>query len=106
LPYVLLEALDAGVPIVASNALGNAELLAAYRGDLFAAEDINGLTELLRRRHAARAPRVQQDLSAYSLETVMGQTEAAYRTLIARKQSQVPPEHRRELPSLRSQLEK
>jgi glycosyltransferase involved in cell wall biosynthesis len=84
LPYVLLEALDGGAPIVASNAVGNAELLEAYRGDLFAAEDIDALSELLRRHHGARPPKVQQDLSPYSLDTVMGQTEAAYRTLIAR----------------------
>ncbi len=32
LPYVLLEALDAGVPIIASTALGNAELLEKYPG--------------------------------------------------------------------------
>ncbi len=85
LPYVLLEALDAGVPIVASRALGNVELLETYPGDLFPVEDVGALAELLKRHHAARAPRVRHDLSAYAFDTVMARTEAAYRALIARK---------------------
>ncbi len=48
LPYVLLEALDAGVPIIASTALGNAELLEKYPGDLFPIEDVTTLAALLR----------------------------------------------------------
>lgn len=85
LPYVLLEALDAGVPIVASNALGNVELLEKYRGELFPAEDVEALTALLRRCHAARPPKERQDLSPYALDAVLERTEAAYRALIARK---------------------
>jgi glycosyltransferase involved in cell wall biosynthesis len=85
LPYVLLEALDAGVPIVASNALGNAELLENYRGEIFAAEDVDALAELLRGAHAARPPKERQDLSPYSLESVLQRTEDAYRALIERK---------------------
>lgn len=85
LPYVLLEALDAGVPIVASAALGNAELLEVYRGDLFPIEDVDALAELLRKHHAARLPHAQQDLSPYMLDVVARQTEAVYRELIERK---------------------
>ena len=85
LPYVLLEALDAGVPIVASNALGNVELLEEYPGDLFPAEDAGALASLLRRCHATRPPKVRHDLGPYSLDVVLEQTEAAYRALIARK---------------------
>lgn len=85
LPYVLLEALDAGVPIVASNASGNAELLESFDGDLFPVEDVAALSALLRRHRAAPPSRTHQDLSAYLLDTVVSQTEAAYRTLIERK---------------------
>ncbi len=87
LPYVLLEALDAGVPIVASTALGNAELLQTYRGDLFTVDDIDALSGLLRRHHAERAPRAPQDLAPYAFDAIIRQTEAAYRQLIARKQN-------------------
>jgi glycosyltransferase involved in cell wall biosynthesis len=87
LPYVLIEALDAGVPIVASNALGNAELLERYPGDLFAVEDVDALAELLQRHHATRPPKAQQDLSPFSFDTVVSQTEAAYRAVIAHKQN-------------------
>ena len=85
LPYVLLEALDAGAPVVASNALGNLELLEKYPGDLFPADDVGALAALLRRCHAARPPKVRHDLGPYSLDVVLEQTEAAYRALIARK---------------------
>jgi glycosyltransferase involved in cell wall biosynthesis len=86
LPYVLLEALDAGVPIAASNALGNAELLETYRGSLFPVEDVEALSALLRRSRADRPTRERQDLAPYEFDTVLRQTETAYRRLIERKQ--------------------
>jgi hypothetical protein len=70
---------------VASNALGNVELLDEYPGDLFPAEDAGALASLLRRCHATRPPKVRHDLGPYSLDVVLEQTEAAYRALIARK---------------------
>jgi glycosyltransferase involved in cell wall biosynthesis len=87
LPYVLLEALDAGVPIAASNALGNAELLETFPGSLFAVDDIEALSSLLGRYRADPPPKAAQDLSSYAFDTVMRQTEAAYHQLIARKQN-------------------
>jgi glycosyltransferase involved in cell wall biosynthesis len=81
LPYVLLEALDAGVPIVASTALGNAELLEVYKGDLFPVGNIDALAQLLRKHHAQRLPKVRQDLSPYALETIVRKTEDAYHVL-------------------------
>jgi glycosyltransferase involved in cell wall biosynthesis len=85
LPYVLLEALDAGVPIIASTASGNAELLEVYRGDLFPIEDVEALAQLLRKHHAARSRHEPQDLAPFMLDTVVRQYEAAYRELIERK---------------------
>jgi glycosyltransferase involved in cell wall biosynthesis len=82
LPYVLLEALDAGVPIVASTALGNQELLQVYRGDLFPIEDADALAALLRRHRAAPQPHAQQDLAPFMLDTVIRQQEEVYRELI------------------------
>jgi glycosyltransferase involved in cell wall biosynthesis len=82
LPYVLLEALDAGAPIVASDALGNAELLQVYRGDLFPAEDVAALAGLLRRHCATRPAKARQDVTPYFLDTVARETEAAYGELL------------------------
>jgi glycosyltransferase involved in cell wall biosynthesis len=81
LPYVLLEALDAGVPIIASTALGNAELLEVYKGDLFPVEDVTALAGLLRKHHAQRPPRLRQDLGPYALDTIVRETAAVYDAL-------------------------
>jgi len=90
LPYVLLEALDAGVPIIASTALGNKELLEVYRGDLFTIEDVGALAQLLRKHHAQRVPHAQQDLAPFMLDTIVAQQEAVYRELIELKRSAAP----------------
>lgn len=87
LPYVLLEALDAGVQIVASTASGNAELLQSYPGDLFPVEDVDALAALLRKHRTTPSPKRPQDLSPYGLDNVVRQTEAAYRELIERKRA-------------------
>jgi glycosyltransferase involved in cell wall biosynthesis len=83
---VVLEALDAGVPVVAAATLGPSEILATYPGDLFPIGDADSLCELLRRHCAARTPRAAHDLSAYYLDRVASDTLAAYRELAARKQ--------------------
>jgi glycosyltransferase involved in cell wall biosynthesis len=69
LPRVILEALDAGVPVVASTADGCRELLEVYPGDLFPIEDVDALTRLLRHHYEARTPRREVDLSAHHLDT-------------------------------------
>lgn len=65
---VLIEALDAGSPVVASETDGCREILAEYPGDLFPIEDVDALTVLLRRHYEARTPRVTVDLSRYGIE--------------------------------------
>jgi glycosyltransferase involved in cell wall biosynthesis len=85
LPYVLLEALDAGVPIIASTALGNAELLEKYPGDLFTIEDVNALAALLRAHRANPKPKSPVPLPAFAMQTIADEYEAAYREVIARK---------------------
>jgi glycosyltransferase involved in cell wall biosynthesis len=85
---VILEALDAGVPVVAAATLGPSEILSTYPGDLFPIGDADSLAELLRRHHAARTPRASHDLSAYYLDRVAADTLAAYRELIARKRGE------------------
>jgi glycosyltransferase involved in cell wall biosynthesis len=81
--FVLLEALDAGVPVIASDAKGPSDVLGKFPGDLFPVGDVRALAALLR-KHAVlgRRPKVPQDLSAYALPTIARQTEAAYRELM------------------------
>lgn len=79
---VVLEALDAGTPVVAAATLGPTEILSRYPGDLFPIGDAGALADLLHRHHMARTPRSRHDLSPYHIENVARETEAAYRVLI------------------------
>jgi glycosyltransferase involved in cell wall biosynthesis len=90
--FVLLEALDAGVPVIASNAKGPSDVLSRFPGDLFPAGDVDALAALLR-RHAAlgRRPKTPQDLSAYAQPLIAEQTEAAYRELVYGSSTSSPP---------------
>lgn len=65
---VLIEALDAGTPVVASDTDGCREILAEFPGDLFPIEDVAALSGLLRHHYQARTPRVAVDLSRYGIE--------------------------------------
>jgi glycosyltransferase involved in cell wall biosynthesis len=84
---VILEALDAGTPVVAAATLGPSEILAKYPGDLFPIGDAHALAALLRRHHAARTPHTRHDLSPYFIENVARETFAAYLELIERKRN-------------------
>ena len=80
--FVLLEALDAGVPVIASDALGPREVLENFPATIFRAGDVDALAALLRRHHTSPHPKVPRDMSRYSLDSIARQTEAAYRELI------------------------
>ena len=79
---VLFEALDAGVPVLATRTQGPSEILARYPGRLVPIDDVAALAAALREFAAAPPPRANHDLSAYHLDSVRRQTEAAYRELI------------------------
>jgi len=79
---VVLEALDAGTPVLATATDGPSELLARHGGDLVPVGDIEALAARLRHHYAARTPRVEVDLSDYHIDTVARQTLAAYQSLI------------------------
>src|SRR3546814_153082 len=61
LPRVMLEAYDAGVPVISSDAGGCPELVEEHGGDLFPREDVPALIALLERHARERAPRRQVD---------------------------------------------
>jgi glycosyltransferase involved in cell wall biosynthesis len=84
--FVLLEAFDAGVPVIASDALGPREVLENYPGTQFRADDVDALAALLRQHRANPQPKTPQDMSRYSLDSIAERMEAVYRELIeARK---------------------
>jgi glycosyltransferase involved in cell wall biosynthesis len=87
---VVLEALDAGVPIVASATDGPSELLARFGGDLVPVGDIEALAARLRHHYRVRTPRLQHDLGAYHIDTVARQTLEAYQSLLDRRRLTSP----------------
>jgi len=80
---VLFEALDAGVPVLATRTQGPSEILARYPGRLVPIDDVAAMAAALREVAAAPPLRAAHNLSAYHLENVCRKTEAAYRELIA-----------------------
>lgn len=84
---VLFEALDAGVPVLATRTQGPAEILARYPGRLLPIDDVETMTDALRELVAAPPPRTRPDLTPYHLDQVCRETEAAYRELITARQS-------------------
>jgi len=82
---VLLEALDAGVPIIASTALGNAELLEKYPGDLFPIEDVTTLAALLRDHREKPRAKSSVPLPDFAMQAIADRYEAAYREVIRHK---------------------
>lgn len=84
LPRVMLEAMDAGVPVIGSDADGCRELIEDYGGDLFAREDVPALTALLERHARERPPHRRVDLSAHHVDSAMAAMLDFYRRVIER----------------------
>jgi len=85
LPLVMLEAFDAGLPIVASTADGCRELIEEYGGDLFPIGDIAALAAILRRHASAPRQRLARDLTPHFIENVNRTIVEVYDKLIARR---------------------
>jgi glycosyltransferase involved in cell wall biosynthesis len=85
--YVLLEALDAGVPVIASKAHGPVELLEDYPGELFPIDDVAALAALLGDHRNNPRPRQPQRLDSFLVQNTIGAIEHAYRELIESKRS-------------------
>jgi glycosyltransferase involved in cell wall biosynthesis len=80
---VIAEALDSGVPVVASDVQGPRDIAQRYPVELVPSEDVPQLVAALQRHHAAGRRRVRCDLSAFSLEHTATQMEVAYRSVLA-----------------------
>lgn len=83
LPLVMLEAFDAGLPIVASTADGCRELIEEYGGDLFPIGDVAALAEELRRHASSPRQRLTRDLTPHFIENVNRTIIEVYDKLIA-----------------------
>ncbi|WP_428242826.1 glycosyltransferase [Gynuella sp.] len=85
LPRVMLEAMDAGVPVIASDIGGCKELIDDYGGDLFRVDDTEDLARVLLSRLQARPDRHYPDLSAHYVANANQAIVGFYRQLIAGK---------------------
>src|SRR3546814_11939616 len=83
----MLEAYDAGVPVISSDAGGCPELVEEYGGDLFPREDVPALTALLERHARERAPRRQVDLSAHHVDSAVAAMLDFYLRVIDHKRT-------------------
>ena len=88
LPLVMLEAFDAGLPIVASTADGCRELIEEYGGDLFPIGEVAALAALLRSHASAPRKRQTHDLTPHFIGSVNQTIMEVYAKLIARRRQQ------------------
>jgi glycosyltransferase involved in cell wall biosynthesis len=82
---VIVEALDSGVPVIASDSEGPRDLAGRYPIELVPRDDVEQLSEALRRVHAAGRRRLHVDLSEFDLRLTAERMVAAYRQLLAGK---------------------
>jgi glycosyltransferase involved in cell wall biosynthesis len=85
---VFLEALDAGLPVVATRTAGAEAILPGFPAELVPLEDVDALAAALRRAAAewaaGRRPRAALDLGRYDQAGRLAETEAFYRALTGR----------------------
>jgi glycosyltransferase involved in cell wall biosynthesis len=82
---VIAEALDGGVPVVATDAQGPCDLARSAPIDLVPRDDVAQLSAALQRHAAAGRVRVESDMSGFSLECTARKMEQAYLTLLEAK---------------------
>ncbi|HTP39349.1 MAG TPA: glycosyltransferase [Steroidobacteraceae bacterium] len=85
---VIMEALDAGTPVIASDAKGPKEILAEYPGELVPIGDVRALAAALQRAASAPRERLSVDLSAHHLERVSQEMLKFYRDVIRNRNQQ------------------
>jgi glycosyltransferase involved in cell wall biosynthesis len=79
---VMVEALDAGTPVIATATDGAREILSCVPSGIDLVSDFDALVARLRHHHQRRTGRVQADLSAWHIDVVAAATLDAYRTLL------------------------
>ena len=82
---VIAEALDGGVPVVATDAQGPSDLARSSPIDLVPRDDVQQLAATLQRHAALGRVRVESDVSGFDLEHTAEKMERAYRALLEAK---------------------
>ncbi len=79
---VIVEALDGGAPVIASDALGPREIARRYPVEITPADDVEALVAALRRAHARPRERVAVDLAEFHVDRVTDALLDAYGSLL------------------------
>lgn len=82
MPRAMLEAMDAGTPVVASATGGCKELVDEFGGDLFGPDDVKELASILGRHVRSPQPRHRPDLRAHHVEASGAQLVQFYLSLL------------------------
>jgi glycosyltransferase involved in cell wall biosynthesis len=76
---VIIEALDAGTPVVATDVAGPRDIARHYPIELVPTDDIAALAQALHRAYARPRTRLALDLSQYHVDNVARRILDAYR---------------------------
>jgi glycosyltransferase involved in cell wall biosynthesis len=81
---VIVEALDAGTPVIATDADGPRDIARRYPVEITPAGDVDALVVALRRAHGRPRARLAVDLGEFHLDRVTNSLVDAYRSLLER----------------------
>lgn len=87
---VIIEALDAGTPVIATDAQGPADIARRHPMQLVPRGDEARLAEALQRGAAAGRVRVEADLADFGFEQIAARMEQAYRVLLDSRRAIAP----------------
>jgi len=88
---VLAEALDGGVPVIATDADGPRDLAGRYPVEIVPRNDVNALADALRRAATAGRRRVTVDMAEFGLQLTAARMVDAYREVLAGRRSSAAP---------------
>lgn len=80
---VIVEALDAGTPVIATDVQGPRDIARRYPIELVPSEDVPAMAEALRRAHARPRARIGVDLAEFHIEVIAERLIDAYLEVIA-----------------------
>jgi len=80
---VIIEALDAGTPVIASDADGPRDIAARYPIEITPVGDVDALAAALRRAHSRPRARLAVDLGEFHVARIAASLLDAYRQLLA-----------------------
>lgn len=82
---VIAEALDGGVPVIASDALGPRDLARRYPIEIVPSGDVDRLASAMRSAVARGRVRVGSDMSEFAIDRIVGCIEDVYRAVLRAK---------------------